>query len=294
VDVQGDCVFVAFPAASAAVAAARELSEGLESGEIRARVGLHTGTPLLAEEGYVGIDVHRAARIAAAAHGGQVLMSEATAALVEDALLPLGEHRLKDLLEPLGLFQLGDGPFPAPRSLGSSNLPEQPTPFAGRERELAQVVALLRDPRVRLVTLTGPGGSGKTRLALQAAAEAATDFADGVFWVPLQALREPELVEPTIAQTVGARDDLAVHLGAKDALLLLDNFEQVIGAAQKLGDLYAQLPRLKLLVTSREPLHLAGEREYPVPPLREREAVAFFGERARAVKPDFAVDDAVL
>jgi predicted ATPase/DNA-binding SARP family transcriptional activator len=294
VDVQGDCVFVAFPAASAAVAAARELSEGLASGEIRARVGLHTGAPLLAEEGYVGIDVHRAARIASAAHGGQVLMSEATAALVEEALLPLGEHRLKDLLEPLGLFQLGDGRFPAPRSLGSSNLPEQPTPFAGRERELAQVLALLRDPRVRLVTLTGPGGSGKTRLALQSAAEAATDFADGVFWVPLQALREPELVEPTIAQTVGARDDLAVHLAAKDALLLLDNFEQVIGAAQKLGDLCARLPRLNLLVTSREPLHLAGEREYPVPPLREREAVAFFGDRARAVKPDFADDDAVL
>jgi predicted ATPase/DNA-binding SARP family transcriptional activator len=293
VDVQGDCVFAAFASAAAAVAAARSLSEELAPGTIRARVGLHTGTPLVGEEGYVGIDVHRAARISAAAHGGQVLMSEATAALVEDGLLPLGEHRLKDLLEPLALFQLGDGAFPAPRSLGASNLPEQPTPFAGRERELAQVLALLHDRHVRLVTLTGPGGSGKTRLALQAAAEAATEFSDGVFWVPLQALRAPELVEPAISQIVGAREDLVGDLGSNRALLLLDNFEQVIGAAPKLGELCARLPNLKLLVTSREPLHLAAEREYPVPPLREREAVAFFGERARAVRPDFEDDDLV-
>ena len=294
VDVQGDCVFAAFAAASAAVAAARELSEELASGAIRARVGLHTGTPLIGDEGYVGIDVHRAARIAAAAHGGQVVMSEPTAALVGEDVQPLGEHLLKDLLGPLRLFQLGDGRFPAPRSLGASTLPVQPTPFAGRERELAQVLALLRDPQVRLTTLTGPGGSGKTRLALQAAAETATDFADGVFWVPLQALHDPELVEATIAQAVGARDELRARLGGRHALLVLDNFEQVIDAAANIGALCGSLPDLKVLVTSREPLHLAGEREYPVPPLREGEAVSFFVARARAVTPDFPDDDAVV
>ncbi len=202
VDVQGDGVFVAFATAPRAVAAARELSEAFAAGPIRVRIGLHTGTPLLTEDGYVGVDVHRAARIAAAAHGGQVLMSESTAALVEEALRPLGEHRLRDLLEPISLFQLGEGDFPPPTALTAPNLPVQPTPFVGRERELAQVLALLRDQRLRVLTLTGAGGSGKTRLALQAAAEAATDYLDGVFWVPLQALRDPKLVEPTIAQLV--------------------------------------------------------------------------------------------
>jgi predicted ATPase/class 3 adenylate cyclase len=291
VDAQGDSVFVAFATASGALAAARELTEALELGPIRVRIGVHTGTPLLTEEGYVGVDVHRAARIAAAAHGGQVLISESTAALVEEALRPLGKHRLRDLLEPLRLFQLGDGDFPEPASLGKTNLPVQPTPFVGRERELAVVLALLRDSRLRLLTLTGAGGSGKTRLALEVAAETAAEYPDGVFWVPLQALRVAKLVEPTIAQAVGARDDLASHLGSKRSRLLLDNFEQVISAAEVLGDLCSRLPNLKLLVTSREPLHLAAEREYPVPPLREGEAVAFFGDRARAVKPDFAEDD---
>ena len=157
VDVQGDGVFVAFATAPGAVAAARELTEALASGPIRVRVGVHTGTPLLTEEGYVGMDVHRAARIAAAGHGGQVLLSESTAGLVEEVLRPLGEHRLRDLLEPLRLFQLGEHDFPAPASLGRTNLPVQPTPFVGRERELAEVLALLRDSHVRLLTLTGAG-----------------------------------------------------------------------------------------------------------------------------------------
>jgi predicted ATPase/DNA-binding SARP family transcriptional activator len=293
VDVEGDGVFVAFSTASAAVAAARELGDAFASGEIRVRVGVHTGTPLLTAEGYVGVDVHRAARIAAAAYGGQVLTSQSTAALVDEVLQPLGAYRLPDLLEPLLLYQLGEGNFPAPRSLGKSSLPVQPTPFVGREQELAQVLALLRDQQIRLVTLTGAGGSGKTRLALQAAAESAAEYPDGVLWVPLQTLRDPQLVEPTIAQGLGARDDLSDHFGSGRALLLLDNFEQVIGAATNLGRLCARLPNLKLLVTSREPLHLAAEREYPVQPLREREAVAFFGERARAVDPDFTNDHVV-
>jgi predicted ATPase len=290
VDVQGDGLFIAFATAPGALAAARSLTEAHGSGPIRVRVGVHTGTPLLTEEGYVGVDVHRAARIAAAAHGGQVLVSEATADLVPERLRPLGEHRLRDLLEPLRLFQLEDGDFPAPRSLGMTNLPVQQTPFLGRERELGEVLGLLRDSRTRLLTLTGAGGSGKTRLALQAAAEAAAEFRDGVFWIPLQAVHDAALVVPTITQALGAQPDLA----SKGPLLVLDNFEQVIGAAPEISELCARLPRAKLVVTSREPLHLAAEREYPVPPLPEGEAVAFFSERARAVKPGFADDEIVL
>src|SRR6478672_6506869 len=239
VDTQGDAFFVAFGRASDAIAAAANAQRELAQGPVRVRMGIHTGEPLRTEEGYVGMDVHRAARIAAAGHGGQVLLSESTAGLVEEVLRPLGEHRLRDLLEPLRLFQLGEHDFPAPASLGRTNLPVQPTPFVGRERELAEVLALLRDSHVRLLTLTGAGGSGKTRLALQVAAEAETEYPDGVFWVPLQTLRDPELVEPTIAQVLGARDGLALHLSSKRTVLLLDNFEQVISAAQYLGDLCA-------------------------------------------------------
>jgi predicted ATPase/class 3 adenylate cyclase len=294
VDFEGEEFLVAFPTAHGALAAARELTHALMSGPIRVRVGVHTGTPLLTGEGYVGVDVHRVARISAVGHGGQVLVSEATAALVDEPLRPLGLHRLKDLLEPVRLFQLGEGDFPAPASLGRTNLPVQPTAFLGRERELAQVLSLLRNSQVRLLTLTGAGGTGKTRLALQAAADAADDFPDGVFWVSLQSLSDPQLVEPTIASVVGATNGLAEHLGSRRALLLLDNFEHVIAAAHALRDVCAVSPDLKLLVTSREPLHLAAEREYAVPPMHEREAVALFGERARAVKSDFVVDEDVL
>jgi predicted ATPase len=294
VDAYGDGIFVAFATAPEALAASRELTEALASGPVRMRVGVHTGTALLTEEGYVGEDVHRAARIAAAGHGGQVLVSESTAALVEEHLRPLGQHRLRDLLEPLGLFQLGEGDFPALASLGATSLPIQPTPFVARDKELAEALALLRDPQVRLLTLTGAGGSGKTRLALQIAAESSAEYRDGVFWVPLQALRDPELVESRIAQVVEAEHDLAVRLRPKRALLLLDNFEQVVGAAHVVGELCGSAPNLKLLVTSREPLHLTAEREYPVPPLHEGEAVTLFADRARTVKPDFAEDDAVV
>src|SRR5262249_29965632 len=152
------------------------------------------------------------------------------------------------------LFQLGEGDFPALASLTASSLPVQQTPFLGRERELAEALALLRRPQVRLLTLTGAGGSGKTRLALQVAADAFADYTDGVFWIPLQALRDPKLVEPTIARAVEARGEIAGQLGSKRVLLVLDNFEHVIGAAQSLTDLCA-LPNVKLLVTSREPLH---------------------------------------
>ena len=193
-----------------------------------------------------------------------------------------------------GSFKLGAGDFPALASLGATNLPVQLTPFVGREGELAEALELLRDPRVRLLTLTGAGGSRKTRLALQVAAESTGEYPGGIYWVPLQALRDPELVGPTIAQAVGATHDLALHLASKNTLLLLDNFEHVIGAAHQLGEICVRTPNVTLLVTSREPLHLAAEHEYPVPPLREPEAVALFEERARAVKPDFVEEHLVL
>ena len=211
VDTQGDAFFVAFARAGGALEAAREAQAGLEEGPIRVRIGVHTGEPLVTDEGYVGIDVHRAARIAAVGHGGQVLVSAATTALVDPSntvLLDLGEHRLKDLTAPERLYQLGDGEFPPLKSLNQSNLPEQPTPFVGREKELAEVLRLVGDPDVRLLTLTGSGGSGKTRLAVQAAAEVVDEHEHGVWWVGLQAVRDPELVLPTIAATLGALGEL--------------------------------------------------------------------------------------
>jgi predicted ATPase/DNA-binding SARP family transcriptional activator len=173
----------------------------------------------------------------------------------------------------------------------ATNLPAPATPLVGRERELAEAGELLRAHR--LLTLTGAGGSGKTRLALELAAGAAAEYEHGAWWVPLQALRDPDLVEPTIAQTVGAAADLAEHLHGKHSLLLLDNFEQVAEAAPRLASLLAAAPQLTLLVTSREPLHLSGEQEYPVPPLAETDAVALFSERALALRPDFTPDEAV-
>jgi class 3 adenylate cyclase len=182
VDTQGDAFFFAFPTAPGALAAASQLTDLLASGQVRVRVGLHTGTPLLTDEGYVGRDVHRASRIAASGHGAQVLVSSSTAALVELELTDLGEHRFKDLAAPERVYQLGRDEFPPLRSLYRTNLPVPATPFLGRERELADVVELLSRHDVRLLTLTGPGGTGKTRLALQAVAEASDGYPDGVFW----------------------------------------------------------------------------------------------------------------
>jgi predicted ATPase/class 3 adenylate cyclase len=294
VDTQGDAFFVAFPTAPRALAAAEEMTQELASGPIQVRVGLHTGTPLLTEEGYVGGDVHRAARIAAAGHGGQVLVSASTAALIEPSgkllLGDLGEHRFKDLGAPERVYQLGEGEFPALKSLFRTNLPVPTTPFLGRERELAEVVGLLEG--TRLLTLTGPGGTGKTRLAAQAAGLASDSYPDGVWWVPLAALREPELVLETAAQVVGSKNGLVEHIAAKSLLLLFDNFEQVVEAAGDVAGLLASCPKLDLLVTSREPLHVTGEQEYPVPPFAHEEGVGFFLARARAVEPGFQADEA--
>jgi predicted ATPase/class 3 adenylate cyclase/Flp pilus assembly protein TadD len=293
VDTQGDAFFFAFPSAPGAISAADAFTEALASGRIRVRVGLHTGTPLLTDEGYVGDDVHRAARIAAAGHGGQVLVSAATAALLEAQLQDLGEHRLKDLSAPERIFQLGDGAYPPLKSLYRTNLPIPATPFLGRERELHEVVALLSENDSRLLTLTGPGGTGKTRLAAQAAGLAAERYPDGVWWIPLAPLRDPLLVLETAAQVVGSKNGVAEHVGDKSMLLLFDNFEQVVEASADVASLLGACPRLDVLVTSREPLRVTAEQEYPVPPLVHEEGVGFFLARARAVRPDFQGDEAV-
>jgi predicted ATPase/class 3 adenylate cyclase len=293
VDTQGDAFFHAFPTASGALAAAAEATEALAGGPLRVRMGVHTGTPLLSDEGYVGTDVHRAARIAAAGHGGQVLVSAATRQLVERNLTDLGEHRLKDLSAPERIYQLGEQQFPPVKSLYRTNLPVPATPFVGRERELAEVLDLLGGGELRLLTLTGPGGAGKTRLALQAAGAAADAFPDGVFWVPLAALRDPDLVLEVTARTLGADDGLAAHVADKSLLVLLDNFEHLIDAAEGVAELLTACPSLRILVTSRESLRLPGEQAYPVPPLQPQDSRELFLARARAADPGFAASDAV-
>lgn len=289
VDTQGDGFFVAFPTAPGALRAAAQAVDGLGPGPIRIRQGLHTGTPIVVEEGYVGVDIHRAARIAACGHGGQVLVSAATAALLgTDGLRDLGEHRLKDLSAPERIYQLGDAEFAALNTLNQTNLPIPATPFLGRERELAEVVAFLERDDVRLLTLTGPGGTGKTRLSLQAAAEASDRYPDGVWWVPLAALRDPHLVLESAAQALGTKNELAKHIGGKRLLLLLDSFEHLVDAAPGISELLAACPKLEVLATSRELLHVAGEQAYPVPTLHARDGVDLFFARARAARPDFA------
>jgi predicted ATPase/class 3 adenylate cyclase/Tfp pilus assembly protein PilF len=332
VDTQGDAFFVAFPTAPAAIAAAAEATRALaehlwpEDAPVRVRMGLHTGTAQLVGDHYVGLDVHRAARIAASGHGGQVLLSQATRALAEQdlptgaILRDMGAHRLKDLQGAEHLSQLVfpglRADFPPLRTLDAhpNNLPLQPTLLLDRTEPLAAVGALLRRRDVRLVTLTGPGGIGKTRLAVQIAAELLDSFPDGVWFARLSRLTDPALVVPTIAQTLGLREQggqspaelLRGYLGDRCLLLVLDNFEQVVGAAPELAALLAASPGLQVLVTSRLPLRLRGEHEFPLMPLPLPEpshlpplaalsryaAVALFVERAQAARPDFAVTSA--
>ena len=301
VDTQGDAFFVAFSTAPGALEAAAEAQAGLAFGPIRVRMGLHTGTPFLAEEGYVGPDVNRAARIAAAGHGGQVLVSASTAQLVELELRDLGEHRFKDLAASERVYQLADGDFPPLKSLYRTNLPVPATPFLGRERELAEVVELLTRDDLRLLTLTGPGGTGKTRLALQAAAEASESFPDGVFWVPLAPLRDPELVLSSLAQTLEVReepdrplqDTLGAHVAGKRLLLVLDNLEHLLPQAAAPIAALRDANGSSLLVTSRERLRIGGEQTWPVPPLADEDGTALFTARARAVDPSFTHTPAV-
>ena len=288
VDTQGDAFFVAFPTAPGALAAAAAARNELASGPIRVRMGIHTGDPHLGAEGYIGADVHRGARIGAAGHGGQVLVSATTVALVgTDGLRDLGEHRLKDFDAPTSIYQLGDERFPPLKTISNTNLPRPASSFVGRDREVDEVAALLQDG-ARLVTLTGPGGSGKTRLGIEAAASLVPDFKAGVFWVGLAALRDPALVSDTIGQVIGAKDGLAAHIGERQMLLLLDNLEQVVAVAPELASLVEACPNLRLLVTSRERLRVRGEVEYPVLPLADPEAIDLFCSRAQ-IEPDDAI-----
>ena len=294
VDTQGDAFFVVFPSAADAVAAAAEARVQLEAGPIRVRMGIHTGEPIVTDGGYVGVDVHRAARIAAAAHGGQIVLSETTRRLLDSdtATRDLGEHRLKDLTGPERLHQLGDGDFPPLRTLDATNLPVASSPLVGREHELGELVALVSEG-TRLLTITGPGGTGKTRLALQVAAELIGTLRDGVFWVPLASLSDPQLVSSEVAQAIGARDDLDGFLRGKELLILLDNFEHLLAAAPAVSAILAASKGLRVLVTSRAPLHVSAEREYRLEPLTTSDAAALFVERARAVGRELAPDATV-
>ncbi len=280
VDTQGDSFFYAFTSAPGAVRAVAEAMAALEGGPIAIRVGVHTGEPRLDGRNYVGLGVHTAARIMSAGHGGQVLLSKATRALVEADIRELGEHRLKDFPEPIELFQLGGGRFPPLRTISNTNLPRPVSSFVGRAHELAEVVSLVCDQGARLVTLHGPGGTGKTRLAIEAAAELVGDFAAGVFWVGLATVRDPALVMDTIAETLGAKVALAEYIGERELLLLLDNLEQVVDAAPDLVALLRACPKLRLLVTSRELLRVDGEAAYAVPALDGEEGVELFCARA--------------
>jgi hypothetical protein len=249
VDTQGDAFFVAFSSAQEAVEAAAQGQQAVASGPIRVRMGLHTGVPQLTDEGYVGLEVHKGARIGASSHGGQIVLSRATRDAVSVEVLDLGEHRLKDFEEPVWIYQLGSERFPPLKTISNTNLPRPASFFVGREREVSEVVSQLRNG-ARLVTLSGPGGSGKTRLAIESAAELVPDFKNGVFWVGLAALRASALVTETIAQTLGAKDGLAQHIAERELLLLLDNFEQVVEAAPELSPVLEACPDLRLLVTA--------------------------------------------
>ena len=281
VDTQGDAFFIAFVSAGDAIDAAQQMTDGLADGPIRIRIGIHSGRPSLTGEGYVGEDVHLAARVAASAHGGQVVVTDATRSRLGEQrrLRELGEHRLKDIPDPLALFQLGDGGFPPLRTISSTNLPRPPSSLVGRREDVDAVLALLHSG-ARLVTMTGPGGTGKTRLAIEAATVALTAFGGGVFWVPLASLRDPAVVRATIGHTLGAKVDLVEHIGQREMLLVLDNFEQVIEAAPAVAGLLTACPGLKVVVTSRELLRVQGEVEYRVPTLPPAEAVALFSQRS--------------
>ena len=325
VDTAGDAFFAAFPSPRGAVQAAVMAQRGLEAHEwpagssVRVRMGLHTGEGVLSGSEYVGMDVHRAARVADAAHGGQVILSGATRGLVEHSLpegaslRDLGEHRLKDILHLEHLFDLViDGllaEFSPPRTLDArrNNLPAQLTSFVGREKQIAEIRQLLG--RARLLTLTGPGGTGKSRLALQVAAETLGDYRDGSFFVDLSPVMDPALVPAVIAQALGVSETpgvpiiegLRTHLRDRELLLVVDNFEQVAVAGPVLEELLTTAPKVKALVTSRVVLSLRGEQEYAVPPLKPPdlrqqadpadlnrfEAVRLFTERALAVQPRF-------
>ncbi len=328
---EGDAFFVAFDRAQDAVAAAVAAQRSLaqypwpRGQAVRVRMGVHTGEPTFSDGTYVGLDVHRAARICSAGHGGQILISRTTCELVQQSLSEgvslrdLGRHHLKDLEQPEHLYQVIVASLPLDfpplktRSSGTTNLPAQPNELIGREEEMETVRQLLLREMVRAITLTGPGGTGKTRLAVQIATGLTDGFRDGVWFVSLASIGDPNLVSSTIAMVLGIRENparavlesLKDFLQGKHMLLVLDNFEQIVAAAPVVAALLATCPGLKVLVTSRVVLHINGEHEYPVPPLKlpeagrvpgpevleEYSAVSLFVRRARTVKPGFMLND---
>jgi len=313
VDTQGDAFFVAFARASDAVGAAVEAQRALAGGPVKVRMGLHTGEPRLTTEGYVGLDVHRAARISAVGHGGQVLLSQATRTLVDVRARDLGPHRLRDLSAPERIFQLEiDGlpsAFPPLRTLeaGSSNLPAARSSFVGRTEELAAIDRLLDDPGCRLLTLVGPGGAGKTRLAVEAAKHRRDHYQHGVHFAPLASVASPDLLPAAVAASLGFEIDtdfgtspgeqLMDFLRARTTLLVLDNFEHLVDGSQLLGEVVEEAPGVALLATSRERLGIQPEWVFDVDGLAvsgdddRRDgaaAVRLFVERARQADPSFA------
>ena len=293
VDTQGDAFLCVFRSARDAVLAATAAQTALAETPVRVRMGIHTGEPTLTDEGYVGLDVHRGARICAAAHGAQVIVSSTTRELLDGSveLRDLGEHRLKDLADAQHLYQVVakelEHEFPPPRSeTAPSNLPRPASPLIGRADEIASLVRLVRDG-ARLVTLIGPGGAGKTRLALGVADELVADFPDGSFFVGLAAVNDSDLVPSMIAGALGVNElsgqSLARLLGARRVLLLLDNLEHLPEASQHVAGVLDAGPDVVVLATSRAPLRLSTERTFEVPSLPGDDAVALFVERAQAV-----------
>ena len=290
VDTQGDAFFVAFPTAPGAIASARDGQAFLESGPIRVRMGLHTGTPTVGAEGYVGVDVHRGARVAALAHGGQVLLTEATASLLpqNETITDLGRHRLKDFEGPARLLQLGTEAHPPLRTPGTVLLPTPATRFLGRERELYDAVSLVLTEAPSILTILGPGGTGKTRFAIELSRLIAEDADGGTFFIPLAALRDASLVLPSVADALGAEglsaEGISARVGERRTHLVLDNVEQLLpSVAALLTSLVGMTPSLHVVLTSREALNVSAETRFDLPPLVLEEASTLFVERARQV-----------
>jgi predicted ATPase/class 3 adenylate cyclase len=331
VSTEGDAFFIAFVRAADAIAAAGAAQKELFEHQwplnntLLVRMGLHTGEPMCSGNNYTGLDVHRTARISDAAHGGQILLSEATKILAGTRIpegigfRDLGEHRLKDLERPEHLFQLVipkvRSDFPPIRSLNNcpNNLPAQITPLIGRKKALEEICELVRRSDVRFVTLTGPGGAGKTLLGLQAATILLADFADGAFIVDLSAVTDTISVPAEIARSLGVEEAgtqrlvfrIIEHLREKRLLLLLDNLEQISAASREIAMILESCPHVKVLGTSRAPLRVRSEYVFSVLPLDvpslqddlstgkllASSAVRLFIERAKAVKGDFVIND---
>ncbi|MBT8248644.1 MAG: hypothetical protein KJN81_00155 [Acidimicrobiia bacterium] len=314
---EGDSFFAVFESAPAAVEATIWVQHALaeepwpDMGAVRVRIGLHTGTAEIGHDNYIGLDVHRGARISAAGHGGQALVSTTTRALASTAadFLDLGDFYLKDLEEPERLYQIAipglPMSFPPIRSVGSTrnNLPASTSTLVGRSREMAEISDLL--DQHRLVTVSGPGGIGKTRLALEIARQQLPRYAHGVFMVDLAPVEDERLVLPVIGNSIGVTDPsltgIAGYLGDDPTLLFIDNFEQVIKASRDMGTMLQAARGLKILATSQLPLRIAGERLYRLSPLGTdsssttsgSDAAKLFADRAQAVDPSFRLEDHV-